>query len=167
MAGKAIGITLPYGYRGAVTRSPDTIIASYVHAGDEAIQYGEPVVYDAASGGVRKLTTADTTGDNIIGIAVRRMGQPYADAPDGWYYRKGDSVDVLLRGSIAVELTDIAGIAARGKVYVANGANASHAAGQILAASGEGALAIPGAIFSTGKVDADKIAEITILERTM
>ena len=164
MAGKAIGKTLGFGYRGNVSRTPDTLIQAYQNVGTDPIQFGEPVVYDATNGGVRKITTTDTTNDNIIGIAVRRMGDPYADNAMGWYYKAGDTVDVLVRGSIVVETKSQTSIAAHGSVYVANGNN-STTAGDIYCASGTGLVQVPNAIFTTGKYDANKCAEITILER--
>ena len=117
MSGKAYGKTLPYGFRGAVSRQPDTLIQSDTNVGNPAIQFGAPVVFDATNKGVRALKSTDETASDIIGIAVRRIGQPYADSEDGWYYKKGDVVDVLVRGSIAVELKATTGIAPRGQVY--------------------------------------------------
>ena len=164
MAGKAIGKTLDYGYRGTVSRTPDTIIQAYQNVGSANIQFGEPVVYDATYGGVRKIGTSDTDNTGIIGIAVRRLGDPYADNDMGWYYKQGDTVDVLVRGSIVVETKSQTSIAARGSVYVANGNN-STTAGDIYCASGSGLVQVPNAIFTTGKYDANKCAEVTILER--
>ena len=164
MAGKAIGVNLDFGYRGAVSRTPDTLIQAYQNVGDDPIQFGEPVVYDATNGGVRKIKTTDTTNTNIIGIAVRRMGDPYADNPQGWYYKAKDTVDVLVRGSIVVELKATTSIAAHGKIYVANGNN-STTAGDLYCATGTGLVEVPNAILTTGKFDSNKCAEITVLER--
>lgn len=157
MSAKAIGKTLPFGYRGAVTRQPDTLIQPYTNVGEDAISYGAPVVYD--NGGVRKIKTGDTA-DSIIGIAVRRIGQPYADDASGWYYKTGDVVDVLVRGSIAVELKATTGIAARGKVY----ADASD--GELTSVA-SGNIALPNTVFATGSVDSNNIAEVTVLTRNI
>lgn len=174
MSGKVIGKSLPFGFRGAVSRTPDTVITTLANTGDDPIQYGEPVVFDASTGGVRKIKSTDTASANIVGIAVRRAGQPYADNELGWYYEKGDAVDVLVRGSICVELASDTGIAAKGNVYVYNGAKAAtlaaHAAGGIAAAadsSNNDTVQVPNAIFTTGKADANNIAEITILTRSI
>lgn len=171
MAGKVIGKTLPFGFRGNPSRHPDTIIDSFVNTGDDIIEYGEPVVYDPSTKGVRKIKSTDTGTVLVIGIAVRRVGQPYADSPDGYYYKKHDMVDVLIRGSVMVELAATTGIAAHGNVYVRNGANANNAAGGIVcqAATGEGAdtVQIPNAVFTIGEYDANNIAEITILTRSI
>ena len=164
MSGKAIGKTLDFGYRGAVSRTPDTLIQAYQNVGDDNIQFGEPVVFDATTGGVRKIKSTDTTNNNIIGIAVRRMGDPYTDNAFGWYYKKGDTVDVIVRGSVIVELKDTTSIAAHGGVYVGNGAG-TPAAGDLYCASGTGLVQVPNAIFTTGSFDGNKCAEVTITER--
>lgn len=168
MAGKVIGKTLPVGFRGNVTRTPDTIISPHCNVGDEPIQFGEPVIYDAAKKGVRKVLSTDANAADLVGIAVRRIGQPYADDASGWYYKKGDVVDVLLRGSIAVEVANTTGIAARGDVYVCNGATEGETAGAIVCeTAGSGRLKMPNAVFATGNYDGEKIAEVTILSRSM
>lgn len=170
MAGKVIGKTLPFGFRGNVSRTPDTIVMPFCAVGDDPIQFGEPVVYDATNKGVRKVASGDTSA-SIIGIAVRRMGQPYADSADGYYYAKGDTVDVLVRGSMTIELLSATGIAARGKVYVCNGTGSNRPAGSIVAqaASGTGAdtIEVPNTVFATGDYDASNIAEVTILTRSI
>lgn len=167
MAGKVIGKTLPMGFRGNVTRIPDTIIAPYCNVGDELIKFGEPVIFDTDLKGVRKIKSTDTTAANLVGIAVRRIGQPYADDENGWYYKQGDTVDVLVRGSIAVEVAVTTGIAARGDVYVCNGATEGENAGAIVCAAASGHLKLPNAVFATGNFDSDKIAEVTILSRSL
>lgn len=166
MSGIAIGKTLPLGYRGAVTRSPDTIIAPYVNCGASNIEFGEPVVFDATNKGVRRVASTDSATD-IIGIAVRRIGQPYADSNDGWYYKSKDIVDVLLRGSIAVEIAATASIAARGGVYVCDGTQTGESAGDIKCASATGRFQMPNAVFTTGNYDSANIAEVTILTRSI
>ena len=166
MPGVAIGKKLNFGYRGNVARTPDVIIAPYCNVGSDAIPYGVPVVYDTTNKGVRMIGTSDTDNTGIIGIAVRHIGQPHSDSSDGWYYAVGETVDVLLRGSITVELKDVTSIAARGALYVANGNN-STTAGDLYCASGSGKVQVPNTFFSTGEYDGNKIAEVTILERKM
>lgn len=160
MAGKAIGKTLPIGYRGAVSRQPDTLIQAYTNTGTDNILFGAPVIFDVTTGGVRAVKSTDATASDIIGIAVRRMGQPYADSPDGWYYKPGDAVDVIVRGAVCVELKATTGIAARGAVYV------DPTDGELTSVSTSN-LAVPNAKFATGKYDASNIAEIVILERSV
>ena len=168
MAGKVIGKTLPFGFRGNPSRNPDTIIDSFVNTGSANIEYGEPVVFDPATKGVRKLKTTDSGTVKIIGIAVRRVGQPYVDSPMGYYYKPHDMVDVLIRGSIMVELAATTGIAANGAVYARNGSGGDDKpAGGIVCASGGDTVQVPNAVFAIGEHDANNIAEITILTRSI
>ena len=164
MAGKVIGKTLPLGFAGNVSRMSDCVIAPYKydisHDQDGHIVYGEPVAYDTTAGGVRKLTASDQA-TAIIGFAVRRLGQPRTDYADGWYYEAGDTVDVLLRGSMSVALEDATGIAPLGAVYV------DPATGKLYAATATGRLAVPNAKFGTGAADTNKVAEITVVERVI
>ncbi len=160
MAGKAIGKTLPFGYRGNVSRTPDTVIQAYTNVGNTNIPYGAPVVYDAANKGVRAVKSDDNDATAIVGIAVRHIGQPKADAPTGWYYGPKDVVDVLVRGSCMVELKATTGIAARGQVYV------DPTDGELTSVSTSN-LALPNTQCSTGEYDSDKIAEVSILARSI
>lgn len=165
MPGKVIGTTLPFGFAGNVSRMSDCVIAPYkydiAHENDGHIAYGEPVAFDATNGGVRKLTAADANADVIIGFAVRRLGQPRTDYADGWYYEAGDTVDVLLRGSMSIALENATGIAPRGAVYV------DPATGKLYAASDTGRLAVANAKFAAGVADDNKVAEITLTERVI
>ena len=169
MSGKVIGKTLPFGYRGTPSRNPDTLIEPFVNKGEESINYGDPVVYDPTLEGVRRLKAGDTA-TAIVGIAVRRVGQPYADSNNGYFYAAGDMVDVLIRGSITVEVEDKDNIAPRGAVY------ADPATGELSSAASHtdeetsttvNHLAVPNAIFTHGKVDSNLITEITILSRSI
>ena len=168
MSGKAYGKNLPFGFRGAVSRQPDTLIQSYVNSGNANIEFGAPVVFDTATGGVRKVAASGDAATAIIGLAVRRMGQPYADDPKGYYYKKGDVVDVLVRGSMTVELEATTGIAARGTVYV------NPTTGELTSVSSHGSdsdavahLALPNTVFATGNYDSNNVAEVTILSRSI
>ena len=174
MSGKAYGKNLPYGFRGAVSRQPDTLVMPFTNLGTTNIGYGEPVVFDTTKKGVRQVASGDATSA-IIGLAVRRVGQPYVDDPMGYYYKAGDTVDVLVRGSMTVEVLDTTGIAARGKVYCCNGSAAStdedRVAGAIVAQAASGdspdTIEVPNTVFATGVCDSNNIAEVTILTRSI
>lgn len=164
MAGKVIGTSLNFGYPGNVSRVSDTVIMSFPVGGADGtkIKYGAPVAYDPTT---NKIVPVDsnTTAGQIIGFAVRHIGQPYEDSSDGWYYKPGDVADVLVRGSMVVEIGTSTGIAARGQVYVTK-------AGVVTSVAGSGdtaALAVSHAIFATGKVDANNTVEITLTERNI
>ncbi len=159
MSGKAYGKTLPYGFRGNVARTPDTIIGPFNNVDTGNIQFGAPVVYDATNKGVRNVKSTDQASA-IIGIAVRSMGQPKVDSSTGWYYAPGQTVDVLLRGTICIETKAQTGIAARGQVYV------DPTDGEFTSVSTSN-LAFPNCVFATGEYDANKISEVTILTRNL
>ena len=163
MPGHVIGKTIPFGYAGNVSRMSDCVIAPYKYDASLSgnIAYGEPVAFDTTTGGVRKLAATDENANVIIGFAVRRLGQPKTDYANGWYYEPGDTVDVLLRGSMSVALENDTGIAPRGAVYV------DPATGKLYGATSSGYLAIPNAKFSAGVADTNKVAEITVLERVI
>jgi len=169
MSGKAYGVSLPIGIRGTVTRVADEVIGPFCHVGDDPIQYGAAVMYDATNKGVRKVLESDSAGTKIIGIAVRSIGQPKADNPNGYYYEKGETVDVLLRGSIAVELEEATGIAAMGQVYVnpTTGELTAKADHTPQGGSKVDHLAVPNCVFATGAVDANNVAEVTITKRSI
>ncbi len=160
MAGKAYGKTLPIGFRGNVARTPDTIIGAFQNIGTDPIPFGSPVIYDATNKGVRAIKSTDSTATDIIGIAVRSIGQPKSDTPTGWYYNPQETVDVLLRGTITVELKAKTGIAARGKVYV------DPTDGELTSVSTSN-LALPNTEFVNGECDANNITSVTILTRSM
>lgn len=173
MPGKVIGDKLPRGFAGNPSRMSDCVIAPYNYPATETgnIQFGEPVVFDPTTKGIRKFASTDAAGA-IIGIAVRRIGQPKSDDENGWYYKPGESVDVLLRGSITVPVLDATDIAARGGVYVCTGTATGRPAGAIVckAATGTGAdtVQIANAKFSNGEIDStDMVAEITLFERVI
>lgn len=164
MAGKVIGTSLNFGYPGNVSRVSDTVIMSFPVGGDAdtKIKYGAPVAYDPTTNKILPVSN-DTPAASIIGFAVRHIGQPYEDSPDGWYYKQGDVADVMVRGSMAVEIGASTGIAARGQVYVTKSGVVTSVAGS----DPDAALAVPNAIFSTGKVDANNTVEITLVSRNI
>lgn len=163
MPGKVIGTSLMYGFPGTPSRMQDCVIAPYKYnvANGDPIEFGEPVAFDSTTNGVRKVGSSDTATD-IIGIAVRKIGQPYADNAEGWFYQTGDTVDVMLRGSITVPVSNSTGIAARGQVYVVK------ETGGIVCTSGASTLAPTNMKFATGNINStDMVAEVTITERNI
>ena len=161
--GKTIGISMPLGFAGTISRMSDCVTQPYKYAASNTgnIQFGEMVAYDATNGGVRKMKATDTA-DDIIGIAVRHAGQPKDDTPTGWYYAPGETVDVLVRGTIMAQLGATTSVAARGTVYV------DPATGLMYGATAAGYLTVSNAHFGNGKVDSDqKITEVTLLTRAV
>lgn len=157
MAGKTIGKTLPLGYRGNVSRTPDIIIESFRNVGTGAIDFGGAVYF--STNGV-KAADASASNSNLVGFAVRKMGQPGDN--NAWSYAANESVDVLVRGSIVVEM-DNSTPTAHAQVYVTS-------AGVITATSSNN-TAIPNTVFSTGKTETvdttHQLVEVTVLERSI
>lgn len=160
---QTIGKTMPLGFAGTISRMSDNVIVPYVYDKTNTgnIQYGEPVVFDATLGGVRKLAAGDTAA-SVIGFAVRNASQPKKDADDGWYYEPGETVDVLVRGSIMVPIAGgDSDIAARGSVYV-------DVATGLVYGNSTGHVALTNCKFANGKYDAaNAVAEVTVFERVM
>ena len=165
MPAKVIGKFLNYGFPGTPSRMSDCVIAPYGFPVASAttgtqIAFGEPVAFDPTLGGVRKVKTGDTA-DVIIGFAVRKVSQPHADNATGWYYEPGDTVDVLLRGSMTINVANATGVAPRGGVYV------DVATGDVYGATGSGRVAVANAKFAAGNVDSEGVAEITLTDRAI
>jgi len=153
MPGKAIGKRTGYGYPGTVARMSDAVISAYPAKGFD-IGFGDPVVLND-DGTVSKFAT-DSTADQFIGIAVREVKQAKRDEEPAFYYKEGEPVDILVRGSIAVSCAEGAP-SLRGAVYVLDGA---------FTASDSGTKLNDNVIFSKKDVDPDKVTEITILTRS-
>lgn len=158
MAGKVIGKTLDYGFPGTVSRASDTVIMAFPVV-NGPIKFGAPVAFVAEKNAVAPVT-AGTAAADIIGIAVREVRQPYEDSEEGWFYKESDTCNVLVRGTAVVELSDATGLVARGPVHV-------KAADAAFTSVADGNLAVSHAIFSTGRIDGNKVAEVTLLERVI
>lgn len=162
---QTIGKTMSLGFAGTISRMSDNVVAPFIYASSNVgnIQFGEPVVYDPTTKGVRKMASGDTA-DSVIGFAVRHASQPKSDTDDGWYYAPGETVDVILRGSIMVPIEDgaTATIAPRGSIY------ADPATGLLYGATASGRVALNNAKIANGRYDAaNQVIEVTVLERAM
>ena len=163
MPGKVIGKIMNYGFPGTVSRSGDAVIEVYAAGAD--IQFGQPVVLDAA-GKVIPFGAANTAAD-FIGVACRTVKQAADDTGEAWY-QEGDAVDVLVRGSASVACAT-GTPAMKGAVNVYTVAvEASAEVGDFAGAAVESkTVALTNVIWSTGKLDAYRNAEITILSRNI
>lgn len=166
MPGKVIGESLNFGYAGTPSRMSDCVIVPYAfattHTGDK-IKFGEAVAYDPDNNGVRKVTASDTAA-SIVGIAVRRIGQPKSDDAEGWYYAPGEVVDVLVRGAVSVvaKVTKTTSVKPHGAVYVATAASGDIAIGDI---NTENGIKLNDTTFTHGNVDGENVTEIVIGQR--
>ncbi|UUZ80642.1 hypothetical protein LJK88_20445 [Paenibacillus sp. P26] len=171
MPGSAIGKTLNYGYAGNVSRSSDAIIESRpVRLTDTTpVNFGDPVVLNADN--TYSKFGATSTAAQFAGIAVREVKQHIVYSGAGAAsvaYQPGDPMDALHRGSITV-VCNVGTPTAGGSVYIRIATNAAIPAGVIggfeAAADGTNTVQIPNLKWKTGKMDANKIAEVTILTR--
>ena len=116
---------------------------------------------------------------NFIGVAVREVKQATQYITDGptpvfGQYLQGQSCDALERGSCSVLVRVTTGIAPWGQVYLRVALNSAIPAGvvggfesQADAAGGTGfnTIALPATQFTTGVVDSNGVAEITLRTR--
>lgn len=175
MPGSAVGIELNLGYTGTVSRSIDTIITprvvkSVVTSGVEtepSILFGEPVLLNVDNTYSRFGTTG--TAATFAGIAVREVKQATDYYAASGSYLPGEIVDVLERGSMTVKC-NVGTPTAGGKVYIRTIANAAIPLGVIgqfeAAADSTNTIEITNLRWKTGKIDGNKIAEVTILTRS-
>jgi len=175
MPGSAVGIELNLGYAGTVSRSVDAIITprtikSVVTDGDEtepSILFGEPVILNTDNTYSRFGSSG--TVATFAGIAVREVKQATDYYAAAGSYLPGSVMDVLERGSMTVKC-NVGTPTAGGKVYIRTVANASIPAGVVgqfeAAADSTNTLEITNLRWKTGKMDSNKIAEVTILTRS-
>lgn len=165
MPGAVIGKALNLGYIGKISRDGDAIVTNRIVSGkSEAIDFGAAVFLNDDNT-VRNVTvtgeeTSTDTVDKFVGIAVAEVVQATEYTQQASAYLKNKGCDILVRGSIIVEMgtgTPKAG----GKVFF------NFATGKFDATdpSAKG-FAIP-ARFTTGYVDGKGGVEITILERNL
>ncbi|QDY27263.1 structural cement protein Gp24 [Clostridium botulinum] len=176
MPGAAIGIELNLGYPGTVSRSVDTIITarklqSNIQDGKETaspVGFGEAVILNGDNT-YSKFGEGNTAND-FVGIAVREVKQTIDYYSSAGAYLPNETMDVLNRGSITVNCNNGTPTAG-GKVYIRikeNPAIPNGKVGQCEAISdAENTIEIPNLKWATNKLDKNRVAEITILTRTI
>lgn len=176
MSGKAIGIELNLGYPGTVSRSVDTIITarklqSKIQDGKETaspIFFGEAVILNEDNT-YSKFGEGNTSND-FVGIAVREVKQTTDYYSSTGSYLPNEIMDVLNRGSITVNCNNGTPTAG-GKVFIRIKENPSIPYGKIgqfeAIADADNTVEIPNLKWATNKLDKNKVAEVTILTRTI
>lgn len=146
------------GFAGAVSRSADDVVASYPSKETEAnIAFGAPVVL--SGGGVKNWQT-DSAAADFIGFAVRVVKTPDTYGGSLASYAPGDTVDVLKRGAVIVNVSG-GTPATGGSVYVVK------ATGKVTAlADGSNTVQLTACRFAGAK-DADGNAELVVTERSL
>ncbi|WNF07259.1 structural cement protein Gp24 [Brevibacillus borstelensis] len=168
MPGSVIGKSLNLGYPGNISRSADAIIDNRVvkPTDTENINFGDPVVLndDNTYSKFGATGTAATFG----GIAVREVKQSTDYFSAQGFYAPGQPCDVATRGTLTV-VCNVGTPKAGGSVYIRTATNAAIPDGVIggfeAAADGANTVEIPNLKWTTGKLDANKVAEVTILTR--
>lgn len=164
MPGYAIGKSLNLGYEGNVSRAIDDVVTP--RKAKEEIEFGSPCVLN--SDNTYSPFGASNTAQQFAGVAVREVKQAISYTSASNSYKANERCDVISRGTVNIKVhngTPTAG----GKVYiriVANGDIPNGIVGKFEAEADSGkTIELTNAIFTTGKVDANGIAEITLLTR--
>ena len=163
MPGKVIGIELPLGYEGNYARTPDCIIMNR-KAKTTDIPFGAPVILN--SDNTYSAFGASNTAAQFGGVAVREVKQTVNFLnQNNAYYEAGSQCDVLERGNIVVKCgkgTPSAG----GKVYIRKALNEDYPDQKIgsfeAEADSTNTVELTNAYWTTGKIDSNNMAEMTI-----
>lgn len=168
MPGSVIGKSLNFGYAGNISRSADAIIDNRIVKPSDStnISFGDPVILNGDN--TYSKFGATGTAANFGGIAVREVKQSTDYFAAQGYYKPGEPCDVATRGTLTV-LCNVGTPTAGGDVYVRITANGSVPAGVVggfeAAADGANTIKLTGVKWTTGKLDANRIAEVTITQR--
>lgn len=166
MPGRTIGISMNAGWPGTQSRSADAIIQNRIAAG--TIAFGQAVALKGDTNQWRLVATGDADSA-IAGVAVREVVQANTFNPQSNPdYVANMPCDVMTRGNCIVKCqrgTPTAGSA----VYVRITANAKYAdavvGGFEAEADDANTVQVPNIEWTTGVIDANKCAEITIKTR--
>lgn len=171
MAGQAIGVSMGFGYPGNYARTPEDItVGRLVKASTADIPFGACVALNTDNS--VQLAGTGFTAAKFGGIAVRRIKTPTNFlAQNTVVYKPGDVCDALVRGAISVKC-NVGTPTAGGDVYVRISANSNITAGVVggfeAAVDPDDAtktIKLPNVKWTTGAMDANRICEVTIIER--
>lgn len=168
MPGKAIGLTLGFGFAGQVSRqNPVPVIESKPVASDsDPIPFGKPVIlnsdntFDAA-------TSTVLTAANFAGVAIAEVKQQNTYPPDNasGQYTANEMCDVIQMGVVTVYVAG-GNPTAGGAVYVRIQESTEHPEqeiGDFLGSSdGSQTVQLTNCSWNTGIVDANGMAELKI-----
>jgi hypothetical protein len=173
MPGTVIGKKFNLGYVGTVSRQVDYIIDNRtVYDGSEEIAFGTPVILRGDNtyvGGPAALS--GITAANFGGIAAREVRQATAYESNTGGYKAQQRIDVITKGAVTVEVKNPQAVAfaAGGPVYVRTAVSASYPAAKVgdfeTAADSGKTILLANVKLTTGYVDTNGVAEVTILTR--
>lgn len=168
MSGKAIGISMNYGFPGSYARTPDLITTSrMLKEGEKDVPFGACLALndDNTYSGVNESFTAEKFGG--VALRVIKQAMSYMEQNETAYHAK-EAVNALNRGSVVVACNNGTPTAG-GKVYVRVKANTSIVNGVVggfeAEADGTNTVLLPNVQWTNGYIDANGVAEITILTR--
>ncbi|WP_289141540.1 hypothetical protein [uncultured Brevibacillus sp.] len=168
MPGRAIGKELNLGYAGNLSRSSDAIIMNrVVKSSDTAgIEFGDPVVLNDDNT-YSKMGEGDSA-EAFAGIALREVKQATVFTSSMGVYMPGDPCDVAERGTVTV-VCSVGTPKSGGPVYVRIAENASKPNGIVggyeAEADAANTVLLPNVKWKTGRMDTNRVAEVTILTR--
>lgn len=168
MSGKAIGISMNYGFPGTYARTPDDIAMSRkVAAYSAVIPFGAAVVLN--SDNTYSLAGTGFTAAKFAGVALRIVKQAISyDDQNETVYNPGEAMTALERGQVTVKC-NVGTPTAGGNVYVRIAANSTIAGGVVggfeAAADGANTVLLTNAKWATGLMDTNKVCELAILTR--
>jgi hypothetical protein len=190
--GQVIPVTgLNYGFPGTVSRLGDPLPVSkpVLNGTPDNIQFGQPVVVIPLTGGgdavvnVYDYILATSSGGQggtftaakFAGVAIREVKTLLSypvnpDTPQAGSYAPNQDCGVLVRGTISV-LVNNGTPSSQGTVYIRKTYNAAFPNGVVggfeaqVSDSSTNCVALTNAVFKDGAIDANNVAEITILER--
>jgi len=168
MPGKVIGKVMNFGWAGKITRDADMVIDSRIvsdASGETAINFGSAVFLNTDNT-VRNVASTDSNATMLAGIAVSGVRQSINYVTQEAAYQPATQCDILTRGQVmvAVPSNATASIVAGGKVYLIP------ASGVFTPDASDGTSVDyidTGYKFTTGLVDANYMAEITILSKNV
>lgn len=180
MPGSVIGKSLNLGFPGKISRNADNVIRARmvksIISGSETqpnIPFGAPVKLN--SDNTYSLFTATGTGiaeakaEKFAGIAIAEVKQAvsYGSNQNG-AYTPLQPCDVLELGAVMVKC-NVGSPTSGGKVYIRVAANEAIPSGVIggfeAAADGTNTIELTNVQWATDKIDANNMAEVTILTR--
>lgn len=183
----SFGTTIPVtglnlGFIGQVTRLDDFVIASRPVLSTAAanINFGDPVVIIAASDSYQSVADfivggGTFTAAKFAGVAIREVKTNLSytslgnnGTPQIGSYAANEQCEVIERSSVLVKI-NVGTPASQGGVYVRIALNGAIPAGVVggfeAAADGANTILLTNVVFRTGVLDANGMAEITLLAR--
>ncbi len=168
MSGKAIGISMTYGFPGTYARTPDDIVTSrQLKEGSADVAYGLALM--ANTDNTYSPVDATFTADKFGGVALRVVKQAVSyDTQNEMAYKALDLVSAINRGAVVVTCNNGTPTAG-GPVYVRIKANSDIVNGIVggfeAVADSTNTVKLTNVQWTNGYVDANGVAEITILTR--